>query len=79
MTKYDFSKLTRKINLVRFFVEMEDSNSDPSYLAEREHELGITPEEWQEYRDSKKRAEEAKYQASPFISVLGDRDIMESL
>ena len=74
---YDFSRLTRWMVLDKFFTEMEDSNTDPSYLAEREHELGVTKSEWAEYHASKKRAEAARYQASPFISVLGDRDIME--
>jgi hypothetical protein len=63
-----------------FFCEFDRADSDPSWLAEREHELNITPQEWQSYREAKEQREQERYNAHPFIkSVLGDRDIMEAL
>lgn len=56
-----YAKLTRKLNLVRFFEAYERMNSesdvDPSELAEREHELQVTDAEWDEWRESKEKAE----------------------
>lgn len=43
----------RQAEVQKFFVEFDDVNSDPSYLAEREHELGITILEWTAYREAK--------------------------
>lgn len=60
MSKYP--NLTRKLNLVRFFDAFErmhsESDVDASELAEREAELKVTPEEWDEYRAAKDKERE---------------------
>jgi hypothetical protein len=36
-----------------FFTAFDNVNSDPSWLAEREQEIGVTPDEWEAYRAEK--------------------------
>lgn len=55
----DWSMLTRKLNLVRFFDQYErmhsEGDADASELAERADELQITDEEWADYYAAKEK------------------------
>lgn len=47
------SRYQRSLEIFRFFQEFDNTNSDPSYLAQREHELQITEQDWRIYRAAK--------------------------
>lgn len=48
-----YNEQLRQSEVQKFFAEFDNPNSDPSYLAEREHELGVTILEWTAYREAK--------------------------
>jgi hypothetical protein len=43
----------RAVEINDFFIAFDNVNSDPSWLAEREQEIGVTPDEWDAYRAEK--------------------------
>lgn len=52
-----YNEQLRLSEVQKFFAEFDSPESDPSYLAEREHELGITILEWTAYREAKAQVE----------------------
>lgn len=46
----------RAAELHAFFADVENVNSDPSQLSEREHELQVTQSEWQSHRAEREAA-----------------------
>lgn len=62
----DQHEANRASDLHEFFTAFDNNDTDPSYLVEREHELGVTILEWTSYREAKQQRLEAAYSAFPF-------------